>query len=103
MSIQPVYFFIVGLLAFLVGFGTFIGWMAGKLNRNISQRAFGLIEKTIIGGISLGIVGMFQPWVLPAYGIGFHVLLLSTLAYVAWSHVTPKVEAVVEAPAAEQS
>jgi len=102
MSPQPIYF-IIGLLTFLVGFGTFIGWVAAKLNGNISQRAFGLIEKTIIGGILLGIVGMFQPWVLPAYGLGFHVLLVSTLAYVVWSHVTPKVEAVVEeASSAEQ-
>ncbi len=100
MNPDPIYF-IIGLLAFLVGFGTFIGWMAHKLNHNISQRTFGLIEKTIIAGISLGIVGMFQPWVLPAYGIGFHVLLLFTLAYVAWSHVTPKVETVVEAPPTE--
>ncbi len=100
MNPDPIYF-IIGLLTFLVGFGTFIGWVAARLNRNISQRAFGLIEKTIIAGILLGIAGMFQPWVLPAYGIGFHVLLLSTLAYVVWSHVTPRVEAVMESPAAE--
>jgi hypothetical protein len=102
MNPDPIYF-IIGLLAFLLGFGSFIAWVAGKLNHNISQRAFGLIEKTIIAGILLGIVGMFQPWALPAYGIGFHVLLIFTLAYVVWSHVTPKAEAVVEAPSAEQS
>ncbi len=102
MNPDPIYF-IIGLLTFLVTFGSFIAWVAAKLNHNISQRAFGLIEKVIIAGILLGAVGMFQPWVLPAYGIGFHVLLLSTLAYVVWSHVTPKVEAVVEAPPAEHS
>jgi hypothetical protein len=97
MNPDPIYF-IIGLLAFLVTCGFFIAWVAAKLNRNISQRAFGLIEKTIIAGIMLGAVGMFQPWVLPAYGIGFHVLLFFTLAYVVWSHVTPKVEAAGEAP-----
>ena len=100
MNPQPIYF-IIGLLTFLVTFGFFIARVAAKLNHNISQRAFGLIEKVIIAGILLGTVGMFQPWVLPAYGIGFHVLLLSTLAYIVWSHVTPKVEAVVESPSAE--
>ena len=100
MNPDPIYF-IIGLLTFLVTFGFFIARVAAKLNHNISQRAFGLIEKVIIAGILLGTVGMFQPWVLPAYGIGFHVLLLSTLAYIVWSHVTPKVEAVVESPSAE--
>jgi len=100
MSPQPIYF-IIGLLTFLVTFGFFIGWVAAKLNHNISQRTFGLVEKVIIAGILLGSVGMFQPWVLPAYGIGFHVLLLSTLAYVVWSHVTPKAEVITEAPSAE--
>jgi hypothetical protein len=49
-----------------------------------------LIEGVLIAGILLGVVGLFQGWSLAGYGIGFHVLLVSVLSYVMWSHVTPK-------------
>jgi hypothetical protein len=86
---QAVYF-IVGFVAILLAFIYSISFLASKLNNNVSQRAYDLIEAVIIAGILLGVVGMFQPWVQAGYRFGFYVLLLSTLAFIAWSHVTPK-------------
>jgi len=91
MNLQVVYF-IAGFVTFLLAFAFFIAFVAAKLSGNISQQVFGLIEKIIIGGILLGIIGMFQTWVLAGYRIGFLVLLFSTLAYIVWSHITPRRE-----------
>ena len=44
---------------------------------------------TIISGIVVGAVGMFQPWLFRAYTLGFLLLLFSTLAFIVWSHVRP--------------
>ena len=74
----------------IVAFGFFIAFVARRLNHNISQRLFSMIEYILIGGILLGVVGLFQGWSLAGYGIGFHVLLVSVLGYVVWSHVTPR-------------
>jgi hypothetical protein len=82
--------FAAGLFAFIFCFGFFIGFVARKLNHRISARLFGVIEKAIIGGILLGIASMFQPWVQDGLQVGFTVLFYSTLAYVVWSHVTPR-------------
>ena len=43
----------------------------------------------LIGGIILGIIGMFQPWIFEAFRYGFYLLLASTIGYIAWSHVSP--------------
>jgi hypothetical protein len=48
-----------------------------------------LWERVIIGGIVLGVVCMFQPWVFVGYKYGFLLVLFSTLAFIVWSHVTP--------------
>ena len=82
--------FIPIFIAIVVAFGFFIAFVARKLNGNISQRLFSIIEGSLIAGILLGIVGLFQPWTLWGYGTGFHVLLICTLGYVVWSHVMPK-------------
>lgn len=87
---MQVVYFVIGLLAFLLGFGSFIAFVSAKLSRNISSRVFGLIEKVMIVGILLGAIGMFQPWILGGYRVGFHVVLLSTLAYIVWSHIAPR-------------
>jgi hypothetical protein len=88
---QAVYF-IVGFLAILFIFIYFIFFLSRRLGGNISQQTYSLIEGVIIAGIVLGIVGMFQPWAMDAYWIGFHVLLVSLLSFIAWSHITPKSE-----------
>ena len=65
--------------------------VATMLNNNIPARTHGMIEKIIITGILLGIFGMFQPWFFLAYHYGFILLLFSTLIYILWSHVSPRV------------
>jgi hypothetical protein len=50
------------------------------------------IERVIIGAMLLGMVGMFQPWRIELYGIGFHLLLLSTIIFTVFSHISPKAE-----------
>jgi hypothetical protein len=44
----------------------------------------------LIAGILLGIFGMFQPWLMVLYKIGFMTLLISTLGFIWWSHIRPK-------------
>lgn len=81
--------FITGFLIILGLFITFIRWVSHRLSERIAQSTFALVERIIIGGIVLGVLGMFQPWLFIGYKIGFFVLLFSTLAFIVWSHVTP--------------
>jgi len=82
--------FILIFVAIILIFVTLIWLVASALNHNISKRIYRPIEMALIGGIVLGIVGMFQPWFFVLYQYGFYVLLLSTLAFILWSHVIPK-------------
>ncbi|GAB4475204.1 MAG: hypothetical protein Kow00124_15990 [Anaerolineae bacterium] len=82
--------FIIGLLAFLFGFGFLINRLMRRLNGRVPRRLYSLIEWVIISGILLGIVGMFQPWVLWGFRVGFNLLLVSTLLYIVWSHIIPR-------------
>ena len=75
---------------------TLIVLVASSLNGLVSQRAFRIVTRVIIAGILLGILGMFQPWVMAFYTRGFSVLLIATLSYILWSHVTPAFEDVQE-------
>jgi hypothetical protein len=81
--------FIVGFLIVLGLFITFINTVSGRLSGKIPQNTFDRVERVIIGGIILGVFGMFQPWLFIGYKYGFLVLLFSTLAFIVWSHVTP--------------
>ena len=88
-GVVPVWF-IIAFLLFLVGFGFLIGFSSKKLSGNISGTLFGAIEGLLIAGIVGGVIFMFQPWSLPLYGLGFHILLVSVLSFTLWSHITPK-------------
>jgi len=89
---MQVIYFTIGLIAFLLGFGFFIAFVSGRLSGNISPQLFGTVEKLLIGGILVGAVGMFQPWILMGYRAGFYLLFFSTLAYIVWSHITPSLK-----------
>jgi len=88
LSIPFLSIFIGIILIFIFG----IAMLARALNYKVSRRVYKTVETVILAGIALGIIGIFQPWVLEAYGYGFDVLLVSTLAFIAWSHVTPRGE-----------
>ncbi|MGC8874136.1 MAG: hypothetical protein ACP5SI_06775 [Chloroflexia bacterium] len=79
--------FLAILLAFIF-FGVFLVslWLSGKVPR----RTYQLVEGVIIAGILLGAFGMFQPWLRFGYQRGFALLFYSTLAFIVWSHITPK-------------
>ena len=82
--------FVCIFAAIVLTFITLVAFMANLLNHNIPPEVHRPIELTIIGGIVLGIIGMFQPWFFIAYRIGFFVLLFSTLGFILWSHIIPK-------------
>jgi hypothetical protein len=86
---QAVYF-IVSFVAIIVAFIIFIVFLSKRLSGNVPQSIYNVVEKIIIAGIILGIVGMFQPWIHLGFRVGFHLLLISTLAYIVWSHITPR-------------
>ncbi len=89
MSLQFV-FFVIGFVAILLAFIYFIVYIARTLSGKISRQTYEFIERILIVGILLGVVGMFQPWAQVGYRIGFYVLFFSTLGFIVWSHVTPQ-------------
>jgi len=88
--------FILIFAAIIILYISFIWALATALKDVIPARTHTLIMRIIIAGILLGIVGMFQPWAMVFYTYGFVLLLFSTLTYIVWSHITPKVEDVQE-------
>ena len=84
--------FILIFVAILLAFISMINMSASVLNDNISPRIYRAIETALIAGIVLGVFGMFQPWLMIFYKVGFIVLLVSTLGFIWWSHIKPKGE-----------
>lgn len=82
--------FFTVFLTILSAFIVFIVFMARLLSGRISARLYTVIERILIAGILLGVVGMFQPWIMLGYRIGFQVVLASTLAFTVWGYVMPK-------------
>jgi hypothetical protein len=93
LSAIPFILIFVGILLFYI---TLIVLVASSLNGVVSPRVYNAITRVVIAGILLGIFGMFQPWVMAFYTRGFSVLLIATLSYILWSHVTPRFEDVQE-------
>jgi len=84
--------FVLIFVAIILTFIAVIYVVASMLDNNISPRAHRIIEQILIVGIVLGVVGMFQPWLFEGYKYGFVLLLISTLSFILWSHITPKRE-----------
>lgn len=82
--------FILVFVAIILTFITLIVIAARLLNGTITQRQYRPVELALVGGIVMGILGMFQPWVFGLFKIGFLLLLVSTLGFILWSHITPK-------------
>jgi hypothetical protein len=91
LSTNPLFSGIPFLLVFIsiiLFFMSFTWWVSNRLNFRVSDKVYQRIEKIFIGGIVLGIIMMFQPWVFVLFRYGFYLLLVSTLAFIVWSHVT---------------
>lgn len=84
--------FIMIFISLIIFFAAFVWWLAVRFNHRVSYSTYRILEYLLIGGIVVGIVGMFQPWVFVAFRYGFYLLLLSTIGFIAWSHVTPAPE-----------
>lgn len=82
--------FILIFVAIILLYATLIIWLSSIYSGRISPRAFRVGEIITIGGIIAGIVMVFQPWIFPAFPIGFVVLLVATLGFILWSHIHPK-------------
>ncbi len=84
--------FILIFIGIIIAFIDFIILLATRLNNKISEKTYVPIERLFIGGILVGIVGMFQPFVIVLYTLGFIVLLISIIGYIVWSHIVPRIE-----------
>jgi hypothetical protein len=82
--------FILIFVSILLTFIALIRATASVLNHNISESAYRPVERVLIAGIVLGVIGMFQPWAMIFYQVGFIMLLISTLGFILWSHIIPK-------------
>ncbi len=89
LAIPFLTFFIGIILVFIFS----INVTARVLNNKVSRRLYKTIEAFVMAGIVLGIIAMFQPWVFVLFRYGFLLLFISTLAFIVWSHVTPRGEA----------
>lgn len=81
--------FLMIFIAIIIFYASLIWFLAYRLNGRVSNRLYRLIEYLLIGGIIVGIIGMFQPWFFPAFRYGFYLLLASTIGYIIWSHISP--------------
>ena len=84
--------FILIFAAIILAFITLIILASNLLSHKIPERIYRPVERVIIAGIVLGIIGMFQPWSFVLYQIGFFLVLICTLGFILWSHVKPKGE-----------
>lgn len=74
--------FPVGLFLLVIGTA---GTLAGQvLQRNHIAR---IVERMMVVGMMVGILGMLQPWHILLYQYGFYVLALSTLSFIIVSHI----------------
>jgi hypothetical protein len=82
--------FILIFAGILLAYISLINMSMSVLNGHISSRVYLAIERVLIAGIVLGIFGMFQPWLMILYKVGFLVLLVSLLGFMWWSHIKPR-------------
>lgn len=82
--------FILTFVAIILLFITFVMAVNYLVSGRIAARPHHYVELVIIICILAGIFGIFQQWVKAFYPAGFMLLLFSTLAFIVWSHITPK-------------
>jgi len=85
--------FILIFIGVIVAFIDFTILMATVWNNKLPDTVHRPIERLLIIGIVGGIIGMFQPFTVTLYTLGFIVLLVSTIGYIFWSHIIPRVTA----------
>jgi hypothetical protein len=63
--------------------------MAERFNGAIPSRTYKNVEALIVAGIIFGVICLFNPWSVVPYRYGFGLLLISTLLFIVWSHISP--------------
>jgi hypothetical protein len=58
----------------------------------MTTKTYYRVERTIVGLMMAGMVGMFQPLSADLFRYGFLVLLFSTIAFIVISHMSPRPE-----------
>jgi hypothetical protein len=86
LNAAPFFATFVGILLLFI---LLIVIVATRFNGKVPGRTYQGIEYTIIAGILLGVVCLFQPWSFVPYRYGFLLLLGATLSFILWSHVMP--------------
>jgi|GEM_PF-922457 len=81
--------FFAAFVGVLLLFILVIVLVALRFNGKIPDRTYANIEKLIVAGILFGVVCLFNPWSFVPYRYGFGLLLISTLAFILWSHIAP--------------
>ncbi len=81
--------FVTAFIAILLLFILLIALVALRFNGKIPGRSYRGVEYTVVAGIILGVVCLFQSWSIVPYRYGFLLLLGSTLGFILWSHVVP--------------
>ncbi|MCS6847768.1 MAG: hypothetical protein RMN52_08645 [Anaerolineae bacterium] len=90
---NPTLQFLIFIVGFFIILGLFIRLVQiaeKRLGGQVPEQRYSLIMSVIIAGMVAGIVMMFQPVVLALLEPGFLLLVVSTLAFILWSHVWPK-------------
>lgn len=82
--------FILIFIAIILSFVALIQFVGSVINGKIAMQTHRVVEMLIITGILFGVFGIYQPWIFGLYPIGFIVLLISTLAFILWSHTYPR-------------
>jgi len=77
-------------VAAILEFAFIIALTARTVSGRISYRAFMVGVLTIIAGILIGVVLMFQPISPKPFNLGFDFVLIALLAFNIWSHITPQ-------------
>ena len=81
--------FLSVFVSIVLAFACLIVIVAVEGDGKVPLRTYRPVEWITTGGIFVGIIGLFQGWKLFAYQYGFLVLLISVLAFMVWSHLTP--------------
>jgi lysylphosphatidylglycerol synthetase-like protein (DUF2156 family) len=81
--------FVAIFVSIVLAFILLIVIVAVAFRGKVPLRSYRPIEFLLIGGILLGVVGLFQGWKLFAYEFGFLVLLGSLIGFMIWSHLEP--------------
>jgi hypothetical protein len=84
--------FLLVFVPIILGYMALIVFLSKLLHERIPETAYTVVEYVFIGGIGLGVVGMFQPWTFVLFRPGFFVLFASLLGFMVWGHIAMKRE-----------